>query len=131
MKLTQCSIALVAGLAVQAGAMASETIHTAHIGEDGTLLRQSGEWIREVKKTPLDNYYTEYKLMLAAGAFDKDPSFCSVSPIDASSADRQMHGQAKVIGIPTLAKVDVMTQLVDMQGPSGDNSLAFLLMCVH
>lgn len=61
----------------------------------------------------------------------QDPGFCTVSAIDASSYDRQLHGQAKVTGKPLAGNVDVMTQLVDKKGPSGDNALEFLLMCTR
>ncbi|MFJ9990885.1 hypothetical protein ACIQSO_09115 [Pseudomonas putida] len=131
MKLTRWSVALVAGLSFQAGAMAKDVIHTADVGADGKVLRQWPEWISKIEKTALNNYYVQYKLVLNPRIIQQDPGFCSVSAIDASSFDRQLHGQAKVIGKPVAAQVNVLTQLVDLKGPSGDNSLAFQVMCVR
>lgn len=131
MELTRWSVALVAGLTLQAGAMAKDVMHTADVGTDGKVLRQSSEWILEIEKTALDNYYVQYKLVLNPRIIQRDPGFCSVSVIDASSFDRQLHGQAKVIGKPVAEHVNVMTQLVDLTGPSGNNSLAFQVMCVR
>ncbi|HEK1688154.1 TPA: hypothetical protein SMR42_004552 [Pseudomonas putida] len=131
MKVTRWSVALMAGLSLQAGAMAKDEMHTADVGADGKVLRQSSEWISEIEKTALRNYYVQYKLVLNPRIIQRDPSFCSVSAIDASSYDRQLHGQSKVIGKPVAEQVNVMTQLVDLKGPSGDNSLAFQVMCIR
>lgn len=131
MKMTKWIMPLLLGLAFQASAMAKDMILTAHVSADGSVLRQWPEWIAQVERQPQANYFTQYKLRFNPRIVHQDPGFCSVSPIDASSYDRQMHGQAKVIGKPLAEQVTVMTQLVDKKGPSGDNSLEFLLMCVR
>ncbi|MFK4234296.1 hypothetical protein [Pseudomonas guariconensis] len=118
-------------LAVQTTAMAKEHVFTAHVAADGTLLRQSPKWISDITHQPQPNYFSLYKLKLNKQVVRQDPGFCTVSAIDASSYDRQLHGQAKVTGNPSAEKVDVMTQLVDKKGPSGDNDLEFLLMCTR
>ncbi|POG06499.1 hypothetical protein BGP84_17870 [Pseudomonas putida] len=122
-------VMLALGAAFQGAAFANDDLLTAHVSADGKVLRQWPQWITEVDHLPQDNYFSLYKLKLNTRIVQKDPGFCSVSPIDASTYERQLHGQAKVIGKPLAEKVDVMTQLVDKQGASADNSLEFLVMC--
>ncbi|MFJ4456366.1 hypothetical protein ACIP1G_21095 [Pseudomonas sp. NPDC089392] len=129
MKIRACCVALMIGLAFQTGAHARETVLTAHVAADGTLLQQSPQWISSVELQAQPNYYNQYKVLLKPSAMPGKPRFCVASPIDASSYERQLHGQAKVIGVPRASHVTVMTQLVDVQGPSGDNALEFMLMC--
>ncbi|MDR2307305.1 MAG: hypothetical protein LBE53_08940 [Paucimonas sp.] len=128
MKAIQWGIPFLLALAFQGSVMAGELV-TAHIGADGQVLKQSPVWISRVQHQPQANYFTQYKLSLQG--LGRAPGFCSVSPIDASSYDKQLHGAAKVIGVPSADKLTVMTQLVDLSGPSGDNSQEFLLMCVR
>ncbi|MNJ73993.1 hypothetical protein D3C77_708670 [compost metagenome] len=59
----------------------------------------------------------------------REPRFCVASPIDATSYERQLHGQAKVLGAPRVSHVTVMTQLVDVVAASGDNRMEFMVMC--
>ncbi|MNJ82444.1 hypothetical protein D3C81_2141410 [compost metagenome] len=54
-----------------------------------------------------------------------------MSPIDNSSYEHLLHGQAKVIGKPAAGQVTVITQLVDVKGNSDDNSLEFQVMCTQ
>jgi len=129
MKMNKWLVALALGAAWQGAALANDELLTAHVSADGKVLRQWPRWISEVDHQSQDNYFSLYKLKLNKRIVHKDPGFCSVSPIDASTHDRQLHGQAKVIGKPLAERVDVMTQLVDKQGPSGDNALEFLVMC--
>ncbi|GLO00501.1 hypothetical protein [Pseudomonas putida] len=129
MKIRACCVALMIGLAFQAGAHAKETLLTAHVAADGTLLQQSPQWISSVELQAQPNYFNQYKILLKPSATPGNPRFCVASPIDASSYDRQLHGQAKVIGTPRASHVTVMTQLLDMPGASGDNALEFMLMC--
>lgn len=131
MKMTQWIMPLLLSLMLQANAMAKDVVLTAHVAADGSVLRQSPEWIKHVERQAQANYFTLYKLTLVPSIVHQDPGFCSVSPIDVSSYDRQLHGQAKVIGKPVAGGLSVMTQLADMRGPSGDNSLEFLLMCTR
>ncbi|UBM25520.1 hypothetical protein K8374_00435 [Pseudomonas sp. p1(2021b)] len=131
MKITKGLAALVIGLGIQTSVVAKEHLFTAQVAADGTVLRQWPEWIVKVEHQPQPNYFSLYKLHLNKRIVHQDPGFCSVSPIDASDYDRQLYGQAKVIGKPVVAKVDVMTQLVDKNGSSGDNSLEFLVMCTR
>ncbi|MGE7993156.1 hypothetical protein ACQKPE_19355 [Pseudomonas sp. NPDC089554] len=119
------------GLAFSTGALAKEPILTAHVSAEGAVLRQSSQWIEHVQRTVQNNYLTEYKLTLNEQVVDTDPGFCTVSPIDISTEVTTLHGQAKVIGKPIVESVVVMTQLVDMKEPSGDNSLEFLVMCTR
>jgi len=129
MKMNKWLAALTLVAAWQGAAFAADELLTAHISADGKVLRQWPQWITEVDHQPQKNYFSLYKLKFNKRIVHKDPGFCSVSAIDASTYERQLHGQAKVIGKPLAEKVDVMTQLVDKQGPSGDNSLEFLVMC--
>ncbi|MDR2317106.1 MAG: hypothetical protein LBF06_12055 [Pseudomonas sp.] len=122
-------VILALGAMFQGTAFANDDLLTAHVSADGKVLRQWPQWIIEVDHQPQENYFSLYKLKLNQRILHKDPGFCSVSPIDVSTYERQLHGQAKVIGKPLAEKVDVMTQLVDKQGASGDNSLEFLVMC--
>ncbi|QXH56709.1 hypothetical protein [Pseudomonas maumuensis] len=131
MNVTRWLMLAVLGLVFQSSAMAKDMLLTAHVGADGKVLRQWPEWISQVERQAQANYFTQYTLKLNPRIVHQDPGFCSVSPIDASSYDRQMHGQAKVIGKPLAEHLSVMTQLVDMKGASGDNSLEFLLLCVR
>jgi hypothetical protein len=131
MKMTRLIMPLLLGLVFQTSAMAKDQFFTARVGADGTVLRQWPQWISEVERQAQANYFTQYKLKFNPRIVQQDPGYCSVSPIDASSHDRQMHGQAKVIGNPQVTHATVMTQLVDMKGASGDNSLEFLVMCIR
>ncbi|MBO9548654.1 hypothetical protein [Pseudomonas sp.] len=122
-------VMLALGAAFQGAAFANDDLLTAHVSADGKVLRQWPQWITEVDHQPQKNYFSQYTLKLNKRIVHKDPGFCSVSPIDVSTYERQLHGQAKVIGKPLAEKVNVMTQLVDQQKASGDNSLEFLVMC--
>ncbi|MFJ4345096.1 hypothetical protein [Pseudomonas sp. NPDC089401] len=129
MRMNKWLAALALGAAFQGAAFADDGLLTAHVSADGKVLRQWPQWIVSVDHQPQDNYFSLYKLTLNKRIVHKDPGFCSVSPIDASTYERQLYGQAKVTGKPQAEKVHVMTQLVDKKGPSGDNSLEFLVMC--
>ncbi|MFJ4063691.1 hypothetical protein ACIPW4_00165 [Pseudomonas sp. NPDC089996] len=129
MKMSKGLMMLALSAAFQSAAFANEDLMTAHVSADGKVLRQLPQWITEVDHQPQENYFSQYKLKLNTRIVHKDPGFCSVSPIDVSTYERQLHGQAKVIGKPLAETVNVMTQLVDHLGASGDNSLEFLVMC--
>lgn len=119
------------GMLFHTGVQAKDSVLTAHIGADGSILRQWPEWIENVKYQKHVNYYSEYKLALNPRIVERDPGFCSVSAIDASSYERLLHGQAKVIGTPVANQLTVITQLVDLKGSSDDNSLEFQVMCMR
>ena len=127
----KCFLVLLSALAFQSAAMAKDVLWTAHIGADGKILRDRPEWIKEVELTALPNYFSQYKLYFSKQIAHQGPGFCAVSAIDASSEQRLVHGHAKVVGKPTYESVTVNTQLVDVDGPSGDNSMEFLLMCTR
>ncbi|TFF43106.1 hypothetical protein [Pseudomonas sp. RIT623] len=131
MNIARYSLPLLLALVFQGSAMAHDGVFTAHIAADGRVLSQSPQWISQVQAQPQANYFTQYKLSLDKDQLRQAPGFCSVSPLDASSYDRQLHGAAKVIGKPLADKLTVQTQLVDTQGPSGDNSLEFQVLCVR
>lgn len=131
MKAIRWGVPLVAGMLFHVAAMGEDKVWTAHIAADGEVLRQWPQWITEVQHQPQDNYYSLYKLTLNPRIVQQDPGFCTVSPIDASNYERQMHGQAKVIGKPVAELFTVMTQLVDVEGASGDNSLELMVMCTR
>ena len=131
MKMTQWIMPVLLSLMFQANAMAKDVVLTAHVAADGSVLRQWPEWISKVERQSQADYFTQYKLKFNPRIVHQDPGYCSVQPIDASSHDSLMHGQAKVIGKPLAEQVTVMTQLVDKKGPSGDNSLEFLVMCTR
>ncbi|MCX5506544.1 hypothetical protein [Pseudomonas sp. BJa3] len=131
MNVTRWLMLAVLGLAFQASAAGKDMIFTAHVGADGKVLRQWPEWISHVEREVQANYFSQYKLKLNPRIVHQAPGFCSVSSIDVSSYDRQMHGQAKVIGKPLVEHLSVMTQLVDMKSASADNSLEFLVLCVR
>ncbi|MFB4391115.1 MULTISPECIES: hypothetical protein [unclassified Pseudomonas] len=123
--------AVLLGLAFSFGAMAQDSLLTAHISAKGEVLRQSPAWIEKVDRMAQANYLTEYKLTLNKRIVHMDPGFCTVSPIDKSTEAATLHGQAKVIGKPSAETATVITQLVDMNKPSGDNSLEFLILCTR
>lgn len=131
MKRTTWLVVVALAAAFQGSAIAEDRWMTAHISAQGEVLKQWPQWITSIDRQPQDNYFSLYKMNLNPRIVHQDPGFCSVSPIDASSYERQLYGQAKVIGKPLAANVDVMTQLVDKQEPSGDNSLEFLVMCIR
>lgn len=131
MKASRAIVVLMTGLAFQASAIAKETFWTAHVGADGTVLRQWPNWIESVEHKSQDNYFAQYSLFFNKRIVQQDPGFCSVSPIDTSSESRLAHGYAKVIGKPVAEKATVMTQLLDVKGPSGDNSMEFLVLCTR
>ena len=131
MKMMKWVLLLVMSIAYQTSAMAKDTYWTAHVGKDGTVLRQWPKWIENVELSANANYFSQYKLILNNRIVHQDPGFCTVSPIDGSTEDRLLHGQAKVIGKPKAEGVTVLTQLVDVKGASGDNSLEFLVMCMR
>ena len=123
---------LMIGLTFQASAMAKDVLWTAHISADGEVLRASPNWIEKVKHTGQDNYFSQYKVLFNKDIVKQNPGFCSASAIDGSTEQRLMHGQARIIGVPTVDRgVTVNTQLVDVDGPSGNNSMEFLLMCTR
>ena len=59
MKAFKAWVVLMMGLAYQASALANETWWTAHIGGDGSVLRQWPKWIERVEHKPQDNYFTQ------------------------------------------------------------------------
>lgn len=124
-------VMLALGMGFHVSVQAKETVFTAHIGADGAVVRQWPKWIERVEHKPQTNYFSEYKLVLNPRIVHNDPGFCSVSPIDASSYEHLLHGQAKVTGKPLANQLTVITQLVDLKGSSGDNSLEFQVMCTH
>lgn len=131
MNMTRCCLPVLLALIFQGSAMAHEVALTAHIAADGRILSQSPHWISQVQVQPQANYFTQYKLSLDKDQLRQAPGFCSVSPLDASSYQRQLHGAAKVVGTPLADKLTVQTQLVDVPGASGDNSLEFQVLCVR
>lgn len=124
-------LVLLSGFAFHSAAMARDVLWTAHINAAGEVARAWPAWIERVEHTPQDNYFSQYKLHFNKRIVHQDPGFCAVSAIDASSEQRLVHGHAKVVGKPTSESVTVITQLVDVDGPSGDNSMEFLLMCTR
>jgi hypothetical protein len=131
MKALKIAALMLPALFVQASAIAKESLYTAHIAADGKVLRQSPQWIKTVKLISQPNYYSEYKLALDPAHWKNAPGFCSASPIDASDYDRLLHGSAKVNGAPTTRNLTVITQLVDLKGPSGNNDMEFLVLCTR
>lgn len=131
MKLIKTIMVCSCTLLIHANASAADAFYTAHIDASGKILSQSPKWISYVTKENQAGYLSQYKLTLDPKVVKQNPTFCGVSPIDASNYDRMMHGQAKVIGLPLARNVTVQTQLVDMPGASGDNSLEFMIMCTR
>lgn len=122
---------LVAVFAFQGTAHAASTIFTAHISDTGAVLHQTPNWINGVERRIQTDYLTEYTLALDTRTTRGDPAFCSVSAIDKSQYERLIYGQGKIVSKPLAGKVTVITQLVDVTGPAGDNSLEFMLMCMR
>ncbi|PYC45819.1 hypothetical protein DMX05_00305 [Pseudomonas soli] len=131
MKISRLLMASLMTLAFHKLAFAEQVLFTAHISHKGTILSQSPIWITEVKRVVQKDYMTEYTLLLDSNITQRDPAFCSMSPMDVGTYERLLYGQGKVIGKPSVGMVRVATQLVDLKGPSGDNSMAFQLMCVR
>ncbi|UVL04067.1 hypothetical protein [Pseudomonas sp. B21-047] len=130
--MTRWTLPLIVSLTFHVSAMAADDHWTAHISAEGEVLRSWPKWIEKVEKTPQSNYFTQYKMHLNKHIVQQDPRFCSVSPIDGSTQTRLLHGHAKVVGMPSVdGGVTVNTQLIDVNGASGDNSLAFMLMCMR
>ncbi|PYB86429.1 MULTISPECIES: hypothetical protein [Pseudomonas] len=131
MTVNRLFLVLMLAFGIQGAAYANQAIFTAHISDDGTILNQSPQWITQVERRVQTDYLTEYTISLKKKVTQGDPGYCAMSPIDNSQYERVIYGQGKVIGKPRADKVIVATQLVDVNGPSGDNSLAFQLLCVR
>ncbi|WP_412072525.1 hypothetical protein [Pseudomonas fluorescens] len=118
----------VCGVVMPANADAG--VFTASIDRAGNVLEQSPDWIADVEHNAQPNYFSDYKVKFVPGLLDRAPRFCSVSSTDVSSNDNIFYGHAKLGGAPTADKVNVLTLNVGGEGPAGDSSLSFMLMCV-
>lgn len=63
------------------------------------------------------------------GAFQKAPKFCVASTYDNSSYEHTLYGIAKLSSKPTRSEVNVIGLMLGANGPSGDTSMSFYLVC--
>ncbi|MFV3403878.1 MULTISPECIES: hypothetical protein [Pseudomonas] len=129
MTLKRLLSALLLTMGLQCVVQAAPQIFTAHISARGYVVKQSPDWITEVKRYTRQDI-TEYTLLLDEGVTQGDPTFCSMSPIDVGTYERLIHGQGKVIGAASAGMVRVATRLVGLEAP-GDGAMQFQLMCVR
>ena len=121
-------LVLMAG-AVSVNAAAKTHIYSAYINKDGTLAAQSPHWIERVDYSSQHNYAASYSVKLMPGSFQKSPKFCVVSADDKSSYEHTLYGFAKLSGKPTREEVNVIGLMLGLDGPSGDSSTSFYLVC--
>lgn len=112
-------------------ASATSNVLTATINAQGQVLTQTPEWIATVEQSSHPDYLSNYKVVFKPGVFALAPRFCSVSLTDTRSTDDLLHGQARLGAAPKLEHVSVITHLLGLNGPSGESSQDFMLMCVN
>ena len=114
---------------VSASAATKTPIYSASINKDGTLAAQSPHWIESIEYSSQPDYAASYKVKLRPGSFQKVPKFCVVSADDKSSYEHTLYGMAKLSGKPTREEVNVIGLMLGLDGPSGDSSTSFYLVC--
>ena len=119
---------LMAG-AVSASAAVKTALYSAYINKDGTLATQSPYWIERVEYSSQLDYATSYNVKFMPGSFKEAPKFCVVSADDKSSYEHTLYGNAKLSGKPTREEVNVIGLMLGLDGPSGDSSTSFYLVC--
>lgn len=115
--------------AVSVNAANKTPLYSAYINKDGTLASQSPYWIDRVEYSSQPDYAASYKVKLIPGSFQKVPTFCVVSADDKSSYEHTLYGIAKLSGKPTREEVNVIGLMLGLDGPSGDSSTSFYLVC--
>ena len=115
--------------AASASAAPKYPIYSASINKDGTLAAQSPHWIKDIEYSSQPNYAASYKVNLMPGAFQKTPKFCVASTYDNSSYEHTLYGIAKLSSKPTRSEVNVIGLMLGANGPSGDTSMSFYLVC--
>lgn len=115
--------------AASASAAPKYPIYSASINKDGTLAAQSPHWIKDIEYSSQPNYAASYKVNLMPGAFQKAPKFCVASTYDNSSYEHTLYGVAKLSSKPTRSEVNVIGLMLGANGPSGDTSMSFYLVC--
>lgn len=115
--------------AASASAAPKYPIYSASINKDGTLAAQSPHWIKDIEYSSQPNYAASYKVNLMPGAFQKVPKFCVASTYDNSSYEHTLYGIAKLSSKPTRSEVNVIGLMLGANGPSGDTSMSFYLVC--
>lgn len=115
--------------AASASAAPKYPIYSASINKDGTLAAQSPQWIKDIEYSSQPNYAASYKVNLMPGAFQKAPKFCVASTYDNSSYEHTLYGIAKLSSKPTRSEVNVIGLMLGANGPSGDTSMSFYLVC--
>ena len=115
--------------ATSASAAPKYPIYSASINKDGTLAAQSPHWIKDIEYSSQPNYAASYKVNLMPGAFQKAPKFCVASTYDNSSYEHTLYGIAKLSSKPTRSEVNVIGLMLGANGPSGDTSMSFYLVC--
>lgn len=105
------------------------SLYSAYINKDGVLESQSPDWIERVEYSSQPDYAASYKLKLMPGSFQQAPKFCMVSADDKSSYERTLYGLAKLSGKPTREEVNIIGLMLGLDGPSGDSSTSFYLVC--
>ena len=120
-------VLLVGSIAVNAADKTS--LYSAYINKDGTLATQSPYWIDRIVYSSQPDYAASYKIKLRPDSFQKVPKFCVVSADDKSSYEHTLYGMAKLSGKPTREEVNVIGLMLGLDGPSGDSSTSFYLVC--
>ena len=115
--------------AASVSAATKNTFYSANINKDGTVAAQSPHWIKDIEYSSQPDYAASYKVNLMPGAFQKDPKFCVASTYDNSSYEHTLYGIAKLSSKPTRSEVNVIGLILGANGPSGDTSMSFYLVC--
>ncbi|MEJ5059646.1 MULTISPECIES: hypothetical protein [unclassified Pseudomonas] len=110
---------------------AADRYFTASIDSKGQVMRQSPDWVGNVKHNPRTGYFSEYEVILKAGVFERAPGFCSVSVTDVESYDDLLFAHAKLAGTPTTRALKVVTQVTGNSAKDVGTSKSFMLMCVR
>ncbi|HBP49067.1 hypothetical protein GHO42_00295 [Pseudomonas sp. FSL R10-0056] len=114
---------------VSVSAATKTPIYSASINKDGTLAAQSPHWIESIEYSSQPDYAASYKVNLMPDAFQKEPKFCVASTYDNSSYEHTLYGIAKLSSKPTRSEVNVIGLMLGANGPSGDSSMSFYLVC--
>ena len=115
--------------AIAVNAADKTSLYSAYINKDGTLATQSPYWIDRIEYSSQPDYAASYKVNLMPDAFQKEPKFCVASTYDNSSYEHTLYGIAKLSSKPTRSEVNVIGLMLGANGPSGDSSMSFYLVC--
>lgn len=110
-------------------ANAGDEYFTASFSKEGKVLSQSSEWIDSVKYFSQKDWFATYEINLKPDTYQQAPAFCSASTTASEGEDDLLHGVAKLGAAPRQDRVTVITSYMGKDGPSGDSSQSFMLIC--